>query len=104
VSSETFILGGPGLPSGVPSGIAVRVDPNPGPGASALELVVHSPSAPLLDAHEVATAVGGAIARLVWNTDGPPAAEGTEHEEERFMQAQLIGDLERWLRQRGGLR
>lgn len=101
MSGETFILGGSGLPSGVPSGIAVRVDPNPAPGASAIELVVHSPSASLLDAHEVATAVGGALARLVWNTDGPPAGEGTDHEEERFVQVQLIGDLERWLRARG---
>jgi hypothetical protein len=94
-----FRLSGPGLPSGIASGIEVRA--TPGGAGTAIDLRVFSPSSAPLDAHMVASAIGGAIARLDWNTDRLPAPEGSEHEEERLVQVQLIGDLERVLREAG---
>ncbi len=94
-----FRLSGPGLPSDIASGIEVRA--TPGGTGTAIDLHVFSPSAAPLDAHHVASVIGGAIARLDWNTDRPPVPEGSEHEEERLVQVELIGDLERVLREAG---
>ncbi len=59
------------------------------------------PAVAMTSSWAVATAVGGAIARLVWIGDGPPAPEGSPHEEERFVAADVAADLKRWLREQG---